>query len=143
MLVALAFAAQLAISADSDWTTRKRLLRERLAAVVVAGNTLHARDDETPQLTLDRLPGRHGTYNHTWNVMTLDLESVHDQAKFWHVYNETIAHEWAHHLNAAIHRSRGHDETFHRLLEALKREVRFHHDAARGADDVLDTKTRR
>lgn len=135
MLAALALAAQLATMPDPDWTTKKRMLRERLTEVVAAGNALHERDDELPRLTLDRLHGRHGEYSHTWNVMTLDLESVHDPAKFWHVYNETIAHEWAHRLNASIHHSRGHGEEFRRLLATLKREMRFR-DAAAGRGEA-------
>ncbi len=123
LLAPLLFAAIPALPPDVDWSLKKRLLRERVAEVVAAGNALFGRHDARPGLVLDRLPGLHGSYDHEWNVMSLDLESIHDAEKFWHVYHVTIAHEWAHRLNGALHGARGHDEDFMQVLTALRRAL--------------------
>lgn len=122
MLEALLFAALPAMAPpEISWTARKRLLRERVAEVVMAGNAAFDRSDSLPQLALDRLPSRHGQYNHAWNVITLDLESLHDPEKFWHVYHVTIPHEWAHGLNRAMGDRSGHGDNFGQVYAALRR----------------------
>lgn len=71
-----------------------------------------------------RLHDQHGEYSHDWDIITLDLESVHDPEKFWHVYNETVAHEWAHKLNASVNDSSGHGDDFERVFGALRQALR-------------------
>ena len=122
MLEAVALVAHLLVPPLPDWTERKRLLRARLEQVVRTGNRVYARDDLPPQLTLARLPGQHGEFDHDWNRLTLDLESLHDPGKFWHVYRNTVPHEWAHGLNARMHHERGHGERFERIVTALRAE---------------------
>ena len=122
MLEALLFAVLPAMTPpEISWTARKRLLRERVAEVVMAGNAVFDRSDRLPQLALDRLPHRHGQYSHAWNVITLDLESLHHPVKFWHVYHVTIPHEWAHGLNRATAVSSGHGDGFDQVYAALRR----------------------
>lgn len=122
MLEALLFAALPVMAPPGiSWTARKRLLRERVAEVVIAGNAAFNRSDSLPTLALDRLPHRHGQYDHNWNVITLDLESLHDPVKFWHVYNVTIPHEWAHGLTRAQAGEKGHGDDFGRVYTALRR----------------------
>lgn len=108
------------LPAQLEWSTRKHLLRARLVEVVAAGNAYHDRQYHRPEMTLARLHGRHGTYDHANERMLLDIESVNDAQKFWHVYYETIPHEWAHALNANINHRRGHGDEFHALLRSIE-----------------------
>ena len=116
-------AAHLAQPAQLGWSERKRLLRERMTAVVATANETYCRDDRVPHPVLERLPHAHGSYDHAFGRLSLDLESVNDPGKFWHVVNETIAHEWAHHLNRRINDSRGHGGNFNAVLAALQNGV--------------------
>lgn len=120
MLEMLTIAAHLVQPLPPEWSARKRLLRERLAEVVQTGNLKHNRNDVPPRLLLERLPDAHGSYRHDRERMKLDLESVNDPEKFWHVYVETIPHEWAHGLNARINGERGHGQDFNAMLESLR-----------------------
>ncbi|MBW3567161.1 MAG: hypothetical protein KY410_04235 [Proteobacteria bacterium] len=120
MLEMVVFAAHLVQPPQLEWSERKRLLRERVTAVVAAANEMYCRDDPAPHPVLERLPNAHGRYDHAFGRLSLDLESVNDPGKFWHVINETIAHEWAHHLNRRINASRNHGRDFNALLAALR-----------------------
>jgi len=120
MLEMLTLAGHLAQPVSLEWSERKRALRERLAHVVVTSNAIHQRNDRLPRMTMERLHGGHGKYDHVHAMLSLDIESVNDARKFWHVHDETIAHEWAHHLNAGMNGSRGHDEDFEILFRSLQ-----------------------
>lgn len=122
MLEMLTLAGHLVMPADLEWSTRKQMLRARLEEVIHAGNECHDRNDRQPEMTLARLQGRHGVYVHAWQRIVLDIESVNDPRKFWHVYHETIPHEWAHALNARINNERGHGSGFRELLKSLRVE---------------------
>ena len=123
MLELLALGSHLLVPPQTDWSMRKRLLRERVAEVVATSNRMLARQDAVPRLVLERLHGQHGEFRHSRFMLVLDLESVQDARKFWHVYHETIPHEWAHNLNAEVHHSRGHGETFEYLRRALRKNL--------------------
>lgn len=116
----LTLAGHLAMPANLEWSTRKHMLRARLAEVIRVSNECNDRDDRQPEMTLARLHGRHGMYDHAWRRLVLDIESVNDARKFWHVYHETIPHEWAHAMNARINDARGHGRNFRELLEPLR-----------------------
>lgn len=120
MLEMVVFTAYLVQPAQLDWSERKRLLREQVTAVVAAANEMYCRHDTVPHPVLERLPNAHGRYDHAFGRLSLDLESVNDPGKFWHVINETIAHEWAHHLNRRINASRHHGSDFDVMLMSLR-----------------------
>lgn len=112
--------------ANLEWSTRKHMLRTRLAEVIRTSNRHHDRDDRQPEMTLARLHGRHGVYDHAYQRVVLDIESVNDARKFWHVYHETIPHEWAHAMNERINGERGHGKGFGELLKSIRIEMPPH-----------------
>lgn len=126
MLEMLTLAGHLVMPAQLEWSTRKHMLRARLVEVIQVTNEGHDRHDRRPRMTLARMHGRHGVYDHARERMVLDLESVNDARKFWHVYHETIPHEWSHALNERINDKRGHGTEFHTLLQSIRSEAYLH-----------------
>lgn len=129
-------AAHFVQPAQLEWSARKRLLREQVTTVVAAANEMYCRNDAVPHPVLERLPDAHGRYDHAFGRLSLDIESVTDAVKFWHVINETIVHEWAHHLNRKINTSRDHGSDFHAVLTSLQ------YSLEKGANSYCDRSAR-
>ena len=123
MFEALALSLHLLTPPDLEWSAKKRLLRERTSLVVRVSNRVRGRADRVPHVTFARLRQQHGEYDRHWDRIVFDLESVHDPAKFWHVYRETVLHEWAHALNARLDGERGHGEDFRACLRETRRSM--------------------
>ena len=98
------------IDPEPDWATKKALIRDRLHVIHKNANALYSRSDPFPGYTMDRRPDTHGDYDREWDRITIDLESLHD--KFWHVYNETLAHEMAHRQAGLLGHPKGHGDEF-------------------------------
>lgn len=121
LLPALPLAALGIEPPDPDWKTKKRLIRERNIALTLAANQLYGLDERPLKYTWGSRPGAHGEYDRGFDRAELDLESVHDPRKFWHVLNETLAHEHAHRVNGLLKGKRGHDEKFRGILDELRK----------------------
>lgn len=105
---------------DPEWSVKKAMLRDRLRTLQQNANAFYQRNDPYPGFTMERKGGTHGAYDYDWDRITLDLESV--QNRFWHVYNETLAHEYAHRLNGLLNDSRGHGEGFEGIFQTLREQ---------------------
>lgn len=115
----LPLAAALMGPPELDWSEKKKAVRDQMARMVEAGNAIYGREDSQPDLVMERLPGYHGKFNHGMDRMRLDLESVQDDEKFWHVHDETIPHELAHRLQKALYDRTGHTDDHKAITEAL------------------------
>lgn len=114
---ALPLAAMAITPPDPDWSTKKAMIRDRIGQLHDVSTSLYG-PSPYPQYTMTRRAGTHGAYGREWDRIKLDLESVHD--KFWHVYNETLAHEMAHRQAGLLGHKTGHGDEWEQIFMRLK-----------------------